>query len=111
MDKLGPFLDLPLLFFPFTTSTFYFKSELVAPTSVNGERYMMSCILAAERFIEAINKKISGGKKDKSKLTGNVSISGVQRSQLFKISRSSMEISTAQFHMHTGSNSATSSPR
>ncbi len=58
-EKLSPFLDLPLLFFPFTTATFYFHSELSAPTSVNGERYMVSCILAAEDFIKSINKRIS----------------------------------------------------
>ncbi len=63
MEKLSPFLDLPLLFFPFTTSTFHFKSELVAPASINGERYMVSCILAAERFIKLINQKMEGRKR------------------------------------------------
>jgi dTDP-4-amino-4,6-dideoxygalactose transaminase/thioester reductase-like protein/acyl-CoA-binding protein len=67
-DKLGPFLDLPLLFFPFTTSTYYFDSDLVAPTSINGERYMFSCILAAEKFVMSINEKMLKGKDRKEKL-------------------------------------------
>ena len=58
LEKLRPFLDLPLLFFPFTTTTFYFKSELIAPMSVNGERYMVSSILAAEKFVNEINTRM-----------------------------------------------------
>jgi glycerone phosphate O-acyltransferase len=58
-EKLRPFLDLPLLFFPFTTSTFHFTSELIAPSSLNGERYMFACILAAENFVNAMKQKMS----------------------------------------------------
>lgn len=56
LQRVNSFLDLPLLFYPFTTTTFHFSSELVAPSSVNGERYMFSCILAAENFAKMIGK-------------------------------------------------------
>jgi perosamine synthetase len=51
LEKLMPLIDLPVLFFPFSSSTFHFESDLVAPVTFNGERYMFSCILAAEQFI------------------------------------------------------------
>jgi len=57
LDRLSPFLDLPVLFYPFTTNTFYFQSDLVAPSSMNGERYMFSCAVAAERFIQKLSKR------------------------------------------------------
>jgi len=61
LEKIRPFLDLPLLFFPFTTRTFHFQSQLIAPKSMNGERYMFNCALAAESFVNAIENKITGG--------------------------------------------------
>ena len=56
-DKLRPFLDLPLLFFPFTSATFQFDSGLQAPTQFNAERYMFSCVLAAEKFVASLNQR------------------------------------------------------
>ena len=57
VSKVVPFLDLPLLFFPFTKKSFYFQSELVAPDSFNAKRYSFSCGVAAHRFITAITAK------------------------------------------------------
>lgn len=57
IERLEPFLDLPLLFFPFTTATFHFESDLKAPSQFNAERYMFSCVLAAEKFVRALGKK------------------------------------------------------
>eukprot|EP00557_Chaetoceros_sp_GSL56_P005710 CAMPEP_0176499892 /NCGR_PEP_ID=MMETSP0200_2-20121128/13204_1 /TAXON_ID=947934 /ORGANISM="Chaetoceros sp., Strain GSL56" /LENGTH=2329 /DNA_ID=CAMNT_0017898411 /DNA_START=71 /DNA_END=7060 /DNA_ORIENTATION=- len=51
IERVEPFLDLPLLFFPFTTATFHFESDLKAPSQFNSERYMFSCVLAAEKFV------------------------------------------------------------
>lgn len=57
-EKLEPFLDLPLLFFPFTSSTFHFESDLQTPTTFNAERYMFSCVLAAEKFVISLRNRI-----------------------------------------------------
>ncbi|KAL7484379.1 hypothetical protein ACHAW6_010012 [Cyclotella cf. meneghiniana] len=54
---LSPILDLPMLFFPFANQNFYFKSNLVAPSDFNGERYMFSCAVAAHRFISNLEKE------------------------------------------------------
>jgi len=59
LEKLMPFVDLPLLFFPFTSVTFCFQSELIAPLDFNAERYMFSSILAAERFVDKLNQRSS----------------------------------------------------
>lgn len=59
LEKLMPFVDLPLLFFPFTSVTFCFRSELNAPHDFNAERYMFSAILAAERFVDKLNQRSS----------------------------------------------------
>jgi dTDP-4-amino-4,6-dideoxygalactose transaminase/acyl-CoA-binding protein/nucleoside-diphosphate-sugar epimerase len=58
MKKLRRFIDLPVLFFPFTTVTYYFRSELKVPVSFNSERYMFSCVVAAENFIHSM--KVEG---------------------------------------------------
>jgi len=59
LEKFTPFVDLPLLFFPFTSSTFCFESTLKAPPEFNAERYMFSSILAAERFVDILDKRSS----------------------------------------------------
>jgi 1-acyl-sn-glycerol-3-phosphate acyltransferase len=51
MKKLGSFLDLPVLFFLFMNQSFTFTSELVAPASLDGDRYMVSCATAAHIFV------------------------------------------------------------
>lgn len=61
LERLEPFLDLPLLFFPFTTATFHFESDLRAPSEFNAERYMFSCVLAAENFAHSLDKKSASG--------------------------------------------------
>ena len=53
-------LDVPLLFYHFSTGDFKFESELIAPPELDGERYMMNCILAAEDFISKQNKIFRG---------------------------------------------------
>lgn len=57
LRKATSYLDLPILFFPFTTKTYYFQTELIAPKGMNGERYMFSSILAAELFLNEIKKR------------------------------------------------------
>ena len=52
LKRLQSFLDLPLLFFPFMTRDFYFKSDLIAPDSMRGDRYLFSCTVAAHKFIQ-----------------------------------------------------------
>jgi len=54
---IQPFLDLPLLFFPFTNKSFYFRSEIVALPDFDGQRYMLNCALAAEQFVHRIGSK------------------------------------------------------
>jgi glycerone phosphate O-acyltransferase len=51
LSKLYQFLDLPVLFYPFSNNSFYFESELVAPEGLLGERYLFSCVAAAHRFL------------------------------------------------------------
>jgi hypothetical protein len=51
MKKLGVFLDLPVLFFLFMNQPFAFTSELVAPPTLDGDRYMVSCATAAHIFV------------------------------------------------------------
>jgi nucleoside-diphosphate-sugar epimerase/1-acyl-sn-glycerol-3-phosphate acyltransferase/acyl-CoA-binding protein len=50
VSKLSAFLDLPLLFYPYMNNTFYFQSSLLAPETMDGNRYVFSCIVAAHRF-------------------------------------------------------------
>lgn len=50
LEKLGLFLDLPLLFYPFMNETYFFQSQLVAPTELDGSRYLFSCTVAAAHF-------------------------------------------------------------
>jgi len=59
LDRLSPFLDLPVLFFPFTMATYHFDSSLHAPLQFNAERYMFSTILAAESFVNRMNERLS----------------------------------------------------
>ena len=65
LSKLSAFLDLPLLFFRFMNNDFYFASNLVAPDTLDGEKYLFSCATAAERFVSSIKasheKKVSTG--------------------------------------------------
>ncbi|GAX13442.1 alkyldihydroxyacetonephosphate synthase [Fistulifera solaris] len=50
--RFSRFLDLPVLFFPFMNSSFYFSSDLIAPPDFDGERYMMICLSSASRFLQ-----------------------------------------------------------
>ena len=51
LSVLLPFLDLPVLFYPFVNNSFVFDSLLKAPQHLDGHRYMFSCIAAAHRFV------------------------------------------------------------
>jgi alkyldihydroxyacetonephosphate synthase len=53
LDKLIPYLDLPLLFYPFMKSDFFFQSDLTAPECFDPKRYSFSCGVAAHRFISS----------------------------------------------------------
>ena len=64
LERVRPFLDLPLLFFPFTNNSFYFESELVAPSDFDGQRYMMSCSLAADRFVRRLEQQETSKSKN-----------------------------------------------
>ena len=57
--KAKPFLNLPILFKPFTERAFYFKSSISKPSKFDDEEYMVLCGLAGEKFRE----KIGGNKK------------------------------------------------
>ena len=57
LSKLCSFLDLPLLFFPYMNTTFYFESDLAAPGCMCGDRYVFSCVVAAHRFVDALKRK------------------------------------------------------
>jgi dTDP-4-amino-4,6-dideoxygalactose transaminase/nucleoside-diphosphate-sugar epimerase/acyl-CoA-binding protein len=57
LSKLSAFLNLPSLFFPFTSKLFHFRSELIAPDTVDGERYLFSCVVAAHRFLVAAQSR------------------------------------------------------
>jgi glycerone phosphate O-acyltransferase len=57
INRLKPFMDLPILFVHYTQSSFYFESELTAISDLNGERYMFSCVLAAEKFVLSYRNK------------------------------------------------------
>jgi nucleoside-diphosphate-sugar epimerase len=63
MKQLQSFLDLPLLFFPFMTKEYYFKSNLVAPESLQGDRYLFLCTIAAHKFVHRTSQteKTSNG--------------------------------------------------
>lgn len=49
--RLTPLIDLPVLFFPFTSTSFYFRSELTAPPEFSGDRYVFNCVITAHRFL------------------------------------------------------------
>jgi hypothetical protein len=52
--SLSTILDLPVLFYPFANSSFYFDSKLQAPSCFDGERYMFFCVASAYRFLHAL---------------------------------------------------------
>lgn len=74
LSRLLPFLDLPILFYPFANNSFFFDSTLHAPLNLDGDRYMFSCIAAAHRFLF----ESSTGKYKKMNLrdTSNVLVGG-----------------------------------
>jgi perosamine synthetase len=60
VSRLSPFLDLPLLFYPFMNNDFFFHSELVAPEGINGERYLFLCAASAVRLLGGVRSERSG---------------------------------------------------
>lgn len=76
LQRFGPFLDLPLLFFHFCNNSFAFESELKPPPEMNGERYMMSCMLAAETFMAKILRKQKEPSKPVIQIAGSTVKSG-----------------------------------
>ena len=67
VSKLFSFLDLPLLFFPYMNTTFYFESDLAAPGAMCGDRYVFSCVVAAHRFVEALKRKATNSSNNRGK--------------------------------------------
>jgi 1-acyl-sn-glycerol-3-phosphate acyltransferase len=57
LKKCQNFINLPTLFYFFMTNDFYFKSSLTAPATFSGEDYMLSCVLAASKFVEQAKEK------------------------------------------------------
>jgi len=55
VKNLLKFLDLPILFLHFSSSSFYFLSELQAPLTFNGQRYMIICCYAANAFVSRVS--------------------------------------------------------
>jgi alkyldihydroxyacetonephosphate synthase len=45
------------LFYPFMNNSFYFQSELKAPPQLNGQRYLLSCVAAAQRFVKKSDER------------------------------------------------------
>lgn len=72
LERLSSVVDLPLLFWPFTQSTFFFQSDLTAPSEFSGERYMTSCILAADLFLAQLKAR----KKDVVRRCSNYVVGG-----------------------------------
>lgn len=60
MMRLLSVLDLPLLFYPFMNTGYYFQSELIAPSDLSGERYLFSCVAAAHTFVAKASSKSNG---------------------------------------------------
>lgn len=54
LQKVIPFLDLPLLFFPFVKAEFHFQSDLIPTDKFEAKRYAFSCGVAAHRFLSSI---------------------------------------------------------
>jgi Acyltransferase len=63
MSRLQSYLDLPLLFFPFMNTEFYFQSDLIAPPHFCGERYLMSCVASAHHFASRVREAHSSANK------------------------------------------------
>lgn len=71
--RLVPFLDLPVLFFPFMNTSFYFRSELVAPTEFSGDRYVFNSVAASHFFV---TKAESSGSGTTTELKAEASVKG-----------------------------------
>jgi hypothetical protein len=65
LSKLGIVADLkqtrslsmlPLLFAPFTSSSFKFQSSLLAPSCLDGSRYLSNCVAAADHYIGKVKQ-------------------------------------------------------
>jgi alcohol-forming fatty acyl-CoA reductase len=65
LSKLGIVADLkqtrslsmlPLLFAPFTSSSFKFQSSLLAPSCLDGCRYLSNCVAAADHYIGKVKQ-------------------------------------------------------
>ena len=61
VETLLKYLDLPILFLHFSSSNYYFMSDLEAPATFNGQRYMISCCFAAEGFMKRVENVSSHG--------------------------------------------------
>jgi dTDP-4-amino-4,6-dideoxygalactose transaminase/nucleoside-diphosphate-sugar epimerase/acyl-CoA-binding protein len=84
LSKLLPFLDLPVLFYPFTNNSFIFESALQAPQHLDGHRYMFTCIAAAHRFLYEMTPLSSTEKGPRTQLrdTSNILIGGKDHRKL-----------------------------
>jgi dTDP-4-amino-4,6-dideoxygalactose transaminase len=61
LETLAKYIDLPILFFPFMSRSFYFDSDILAPVELQGDRYLFLCAVAAERFLSnQLSKSTSG---------------------------------------------------
>eukprot|EP00536_Pseudo-nitzschia_multiseries_P002156 jgi/Psemu1/182928/e_gw1.28.150.1 len=82
LTKLLAFLDLPLLFYPFVKTEFYFQSELTAPHSFDVKRYSFSCGVAAHRFISSRmgSKEKTLGRLDSLKKMSSFAVGGKNHS-------------------------------
>mmetsp|Transcript_40059 Transcript_40059/g.96714 ORF Transcript_40059/g.96714 Transcript_40059/m.96714 type:complete len:2288 (-) Transcript_40059:1058-7921(-) len=57
LGKISPFLELPLLFFPFVKEPFHFQTDLVAGDDFDAKRYAFGCGVAAHRFLLSFRSK------------------------------------------------------
>jgi alkyldihydroxyacetonephosphate synthase len=76
------FIDLPTLFLHFSSSNYYFESDLMAPSTFDGARYVSLCSNAARTFISQMpaatkpKKRQSNEMGKKGPLTGYFTVAG-----------------------------------
>ena len=81
INEIRTAISLPVLFYPFTNATFHFQSELVAPSSMDGKRYMFSCVLAASNFIEKYEKRAKNHENKKTQCGTHSKFTSVNKVQ------------------------------
>ena len=61
LKLLIKFIDLPILFLYFSSSNYYFESELLAPSNFDSSQYAVTCCYAAHSFLAQLKESKSIG--------------------------------------------------